>query len=429
MAPRPTLMTVIACALLSALPASAQVVSGTYLGNGAPGHAITGLGFKPALAIIKGDTAQPGVARSATMTGDMTKSLGGSLAVRAGQITSLDLGGFTVGADPSVNGAGISYSFVAFGGAPGTLRSGSYLGNGGAGQTISGVGFQPGWVIVLSEGPHHARVRTDTMDPGFSCTFDDDCTSPQIQTFLPDGFTVGSGLSVNASGTVNHWIAARSLPQVMATGRYSGNGTPGRLISGVGFLPEYAFIRSDGAAISAAHRIRSPGANASLVFDANPDQTNEIQSLNSDGFSLGSSPRVNGGSAQYFWVAFAQGDAGAGSGGAAGAQPGTDAGGAPEVGADGTSSTPVKVALVVGCGCTSGASSPLWLLALAVIFGSLLDPRLPRRAVRRHPHPRGGERGDAERARRRRMRGVRPAPSPSSRCATWEAPADSARGD
>ena len=62
-------------------PACAQMTTGTYVGDGAPGRAITGLGFRPDAVIIKGyDSGVPltltsTVLRTSTMTGDNTKPL------------------------------------------------------------------------------------------------------------------------------------------------------------------------------------------------------------------------------------------------------------------------------------------------------------------------------------------------------------------
>src|SRR5262249_5645075 len=64
-------------ALLSAVPTSAQMVSGSYSGNGSAGRKITGLGFKPDLVMIKGDDQDTlvfsntaTILRTSTMAGD-----------------------------------------------------------------------------------------------------------------------------------------------------------------------------------------------------------------------------------------------------------------------------------------------------------------------------------------------------------------------
>ena len=93
---------------------------------------------------------------------------------------------------------------------------------------ISGVGFAPSFVVVMSEATHHARLRLITMPGTLSCTFDSVCSNPQITSLDPDGFTVGTELSVNEAGSKNHWFAIRSLPGAVATNQYLGDGDGGR---------------------------------------------------------------------------------------------------------------------------------------------------------------------------------------------------------
>src|SRR5262249_29651878 len=96
-----------------------QVMTGTYTGNGANNRAITGVGFRPDFVIVKGSGATTAMARSGTMRAGESKPFGGALATVTNRIESLDADGFTVDADASVNGASVTYSWIAFSAFPG----------------------------------------------------------------------------------------------------------------------------------------------------------------------------------------------------------------------------------------------------------------------------------------------------------------------
>ena len=52
-----------------------QMASGSYTGDGAATHVVTGLGFRPDAVIVKGHTAKLAVIRTTTMLGDSAKQL------------------------------------------------------------------------------------------------------------------------------------------------------------------------------------------------------------------------------------------------------------------------------------------------------------------------------------------------------------------
>ena len=51
--------------------------SGFYLGNSVDNRAIIGVGFRPDVVIVKGDTAQTAAVRTSTMSGDAAKPMTG----------------------------------------------------------------------------------------------------------------------------------------------------------------------------------------------------------------------------------------------------------------------------------------------------------------------------------------------------------------
>ncbi len=132
--------------------------SGYYTGNAADNRGITGVGFRPDVVIVKGNTAQTAAIRTSTMSGDVSKPMAGATAQLADVIQSLDADGFTVGLNARVNSADIGYEWMAFRAQEGLLRVGSYTGN-GTSQSVTGLGFSPEYAAVFSAGANNAVQR------------------------------------------------------------------------------------------------------------------------------------------------------------------------------------------------------------------------------------------------------------------------------
>jgi hypothetical protein len=90
----------------------------------------------------------------------------------------------------------------------------------------------------------------------------------------------------------------------MITGTYVGDKTDDRSVTGVGFRPDVLIIKGD---LKKRAMIRT----SSMVGDKTKDmtggssvETNRIQSLDSDGFTIGDHDEVNKNGTSYYWVAF-----------------------------------------------------------------------------------------------------------------------------
>ena len=129
------------------------VKSGSYVGNLTGSRPIE-IGFQPDVVIIDnaggGTSSDRAMIATSTMAGKAKEVEDTTIAAGTGIIT-LTSSGMTVGAATEVNGSGSTLHYVAFTAAAGSLAVGSYTGNGSA-QTISGVGFQPVYVVVIPEG-------------------------------------------------------------------------------------------------------------------------------------------------------------------------------------------------------------------------------------------------------------------------------------
>jgi hypothetical protein len=308
--------------LLLAPPARAQMATGMYLGNGVAGRAITGIGFRPDAVIIKADFSLSTVMRTSTMTGDNTKPLLNATGLAPNMIQALDSDGFTVGNDATVNGTGAgtcgtcTYYWTAFK-ANANVKVGSYTGTGLAvGDTLSifSVGFSPEYVIVLGSGNRWAMHRT-SLGGTLAMRFNGSGypINDAITATGAIGFTVmlsGSnpGNSQNTSGEIYHYVAWNAVPGKMAIGSYTGDGSPNRPITGLGFKPEYVIDGTTSAAFSPHQKSDKMAAGMSANF-ASAFAANMVQNLLTDGFEVGTDPDVNGngscgGACTYTWAAF-----------------------------------------------------------------------------------------------------------------------------
>ena len=96
-------------------------------------------------------------------------------------------------------------------------------------------------------------------------------------------------------------------PAWLATGAFTGDGADDRAITGLGFTPDVVIVKGDVASRTAVIRTstvlgdaaKSMGGGATMLAD-------RIQSLDADGFTIGSSSDVNANGQPYFWIAFRQ---------------------------------------------------------------------------------------------------------------------------
>ncbi len=293
-----------ASAPLTVATGGLRVASGSYTGTGLDNRNITGVGFQPDAVIVKGNASQAAVMRTSTMSGDATKPLSGATAPVTDRIQSLLDDGFQVGSNAQVNFIGTTYYWTAFKASPGHLAFGSYTGT-GANRSITGLGFSPEYVMVLSAGANNAVQRMSAMTRTFR--FDADTgTTTGVTSLDSDGFSLGTDSQVNASGTTYHYAAFNQCSGDMTSSSYTGDGTSSRSVTGVGFQPGYVIVRANDASTARAgvHRSAAVGGTSSLNFSAAPNITNGITGLQADGFLVGSNAATNTSGVTYDYVAF-----------------------------------------------------------------------------------------------------------------------------
>jgi hypothetical protein len=284
-----------------------QVVAGRYDGNGLDNRFLGGLGFRPDALIIKGENAQEAVIRTTTMSGDASKLVSEATALVANRVQSLDADGFTVGSDLDVNSSTAAYHWVAFrDDGLGDFKVGSYTGNGTDNRSITGVGFPPDYVIVMSSAANKTLHRSSATAADESLFFSADAAvANAIQRLQVDGFEVGTSGAVNTTGVVYHYIAWRA--RRMAVGSYIGDAIDNRSITGIGGQPVYVIVKIKNTTAQGYHRTATVIGDLTLRFN-DTTVSNGIQAFEPDGFQIGTGGGVNTKGSAYFWIAFTPND-------------------------------------------------------------------------------------------------------------------------
>lgn len=281
----------------------ASIATGTYVGNGTS-QSITGLGFQPNLVLIKGNTTETAVCRitgmenaDANPTYEMVDTFGVQPWI-ANAITSLDAGGFSVGASARVNSNTVNYYWLAMRNeGEGDFVVGSYTGNGVDNRNIVISGMtNPQYVWVMgghTSGPNIPEAtwaHEANPAPFGSSPFDGVELVDNIQALNADGFQVGTHRNVNTD-TELYFYACWKDSSVVNVGSFTGNGLDNRSITGIGFQPTWMIIAHDGDRV--VHREEDIAGDNSIFFSPHAFFADEIQAFEADGFQVGTSGRVN----------------------------------------------------------------------------------------------------------------------------------------
>jgi hypothetical protein len=184
---------------------------GSYTGNGTS-KSISGLGFSPEYAMVLPAANTAAVQRMSAMT--RTFTFGADTGSTTG-ITSLDSTGFSVGNSSSVNTNAATYHYIAWNEDVDEMDTAAYTGT-GAGHAISGVGFQPSFVMVHANDTTTGRagaMRSSGLSGTASQLFTATTNESAGITALGSGsFTVGTSATVNNNGTTYDYVAFKDKP-------------------------------------------------------------------------------------------------------------------------------------------------------------------------------------------------------------------------
>ena len=283
---------------------------GSYTGAGSGTKAIP-TGFQPDMVLVKASTAVTPSWRSSAMPTNYAQFLTATTQDTAGAyFTTLDTTGFTVGAS---NNTAAMHHFIAFKQVTGSIKVGTYTGN-GTSQSVTSMGFMPNLAIVKNANaatPVGAVYNVTQSNGNSSSYFTDTANVVAAVTSLDaDGFSVGSHATANGSTNTIYWAAfggaaapSSSGTFQMASGSYTGNGEY-KNINGLSFTPDLVIIKGNTTAAGVFRTKLHAGDATSYLDAATTDITLAIQSLNGDGFSIGTNAVVNSNGVTYHWTAY-----------------------------------------------------------------------------------------------------------------------------
>lgn len=291
---------------------SGQFCTTAHIGNGTSPRAITDVGFQPDLVFVKQSTAVAGAWRSSSMGTNVAQFFTNVVQDATGaNFTTLDANGFTVGATLNAS-AGIYYD-VAFKNATGEINVGTYTGNATDNRNITGIGFESDFLFLKNANATVSATYAVTESYGDSASLFTATANlvNSIQALQSDGFQVGSDSTSNGSGNTIYWAAfggaaansSGSGTFTMATGSYTGTGNY-QIIEGLDFRPDLVMIKGN-TAQAGIFRTRSMAADSSAYLDsATANVAGAINSMNVDGFTVGTSATVNTSGVTYYWTAY-----------------------------------------------------------------------------------------------------------------------------
>lgn len=191
------------------------------------------------------------------------------------------------------------------------MQTGYYVGS-GANRSITGVGFQPDFILIKSNNASgQAAFKTSAMTASDMAFTGATANNTSSQLGLDsDGFTLGTNASVNNTNSRYVWTAFSGSDctsnGTFCVGQYTGNATSPRKIV-TGFQPSLVIIKRSTAIASHLHTASEP--NDEILYLTNTVRNTSgqfIQSFASDGFNVSHSgttgDNVNG--AVYNYVAF-----------------------------------------------------------------------------------------------------------------------------
>jgi len=323
---------------------------GSYSGTGSAGNAITGLGFRPAFVMIKRKDAADNWVMFDNVRDPINSAEKYLLADSANAEATFstvkidfDSDGFTLqGSANNINNASGTYIYMAFAGGQdlvsplntnGTIDSrvkantakgfsiATYTGNGSSGATFGhGLGVTPDMVIVKRrDGANSWQVYTSILGATkfleLHSTGGEQTATNRWNDTAPSSsvVTLGDNSNVNSNGGTCVAYSFASITGYSKIGSYSGTGSSGNSITGLGFKPAFLMIkRTDTSSSWSMHdstrNVNNP-RNSSVWAESNSSEgTSSDYNINfdSDGFTINTSNAArNASGGSYIYMAFA----------------------------------------------------------------------------------------------------------------------------
>ncbi len=288
---------------------------GQFTGTGTATRTIT-TGFQPNMVMVKRTTAVAAHFHTASQPTNEIVYLSGIVRDVTGNfIKSFSSSGFDVGATD--NAVGGVYNFIAFKSSANSFAEGTYAGNATDNRNITGLGFQPD-IVMVKNATNVTATNTNTI-MNTTATYGDYASTLNntadavnyVQALQSDGFQVGTSALVNGTGDTYYWMAFDGVAAPggasgtfqMAVGSYTGTGAT-LPITGLGFTPDLVILKDSGANYQVFRTSMMKGDNTAYLSNAVANFAGGITSLDSDGFTIGTSTVTNTLGATIHYQAF-----------------------------------------------------------------------------------------------------------------------------
>ena len=230
---------------------------------------------------------------------------------------------FSLGTIADTNASGINIIAYCFANIDGYQRIGSYAGNGSSNGPFVYTGFEPAWLLIkrLDGGNSswaihdNKRVTSNPRNKELFANLSDAESTFTAVDFLDNGFQiVNSNALYNNNGNTYLFLAIAANPDTTAptkansfkTVLYTGDDGTSRQLTGMGFKPDFTWIKQRNAVDNHALFDSVRGVNLSLssnlvnvTNDRNDDSTKGVTSFDNDGVTLGSWNNVNANNDTY----------------------------------------------------------------------------------------------------------------------------------
>ncbi len=280
---------------------NAQILTGSFTGDGASTQSISGLGVEPSAVLVLPSTGgssngeiQTWIASNTMAAGQAKYTIGGDAVANAFKsdfISSLDSDGFTVASKSNVSGT--TYYYVVFSDDDGSVNSGTFTGSASAQNVL--LGYEPGMVWVWSDNetsPDYVRWTVSGRPTGtYRFSHGDALYGETIfNGFSAIGFSVlaSSAATGIANGGTYHYLAFQGAITEVEPGYGSG---PDKITTG--FEPGFVITRHSTTHGNNTYiRTAEMNSNESFIPRHETAATNALLDFESDGYTVGSTGQL-----------------------------------------------------------------------------------------------------------------------------------------
>jgi len=316
----------------------------TYRGNGGT-QSLSGLGMEADLVWIKERSSTSGHVLTDTVRGankHLVSSSNGAETTVSNGLTSFDADGFSVGSNGAYNQSGETYVAWAWDAGTGSAASntngtitssvkantdygfsiGKFTKGSGTETVGHGLSATPDWLLVkrtngtgswiVYHSANTANPETDYLRLNSSNGTADEATFWNDTAPTSTVFTVGAAFNSGEELVFYAWTEISSYSKFSS---YTGSGSSGNSVTGLGFKPAFLMVKRTDAATTYSNwwiqdATRNPtnvGNTLNLAADNSNAETNALEiDFDSDGFTLqDGSQGSNISGATYIYMAFA----------------------------------------------------------------------------------------------------------------------------